>query len=665
VRRTSLNRFVLITCVCGFAVLVILAVVDGASVLEHADATFWLLAAAILIAELYPVDVPGHEGEVSFSLTFALALLLADGLAAVVLVQAVALTVADLLRRRPLDRLLFNVAQYTLSWAAAGQVLALLDHGMVDQQGLEFISLQGVLALAGTALVFLLVNTILASTAPALAHGAKPLQYVKTDLGFEVGTTAVLSALVPIVLLVAAEELELLPLLGIPLAAVWLAGRQAVLNDYQARHDALTGLPNRLQLAAELTGALARREREGSRLAVLLLDLDGFQDINDTLGHHHGDLLLVQVGRRLQAAVGPRGFVSRFGGDEFAIVHAPLEGPGATQKLAEHLLAALRDPIAVGHVALDVRASVGIACAPEHGERPEDLLRRADTAMHRAKTRRLGWAVHDPDSEQPSVERLELATQLRHGIEHGELELHYQPKVDLRTGRTSSVEALVRWRHPRRGLLAPGDFIELAEHTGLIHPLTEWVLEEAVAQARRWRAAGLGLVVGVNVSVRSITPELPERLARLLAGEKRPDTLLEIEITESTMASPEETLAVLEAVDQLGIPLAVDDFGTGYSSLAYLKRLPVSTIKIDRSFVMTIPGDRSDRAIVHSTIDLARELTMEVVAEGVESPEAVSELQALGCDYAQGYHLSRPLPAPALEDWLRTRGADPLPAPAN
>jgi diguanylate cyclase (GGDEF)-like protein len=654
------------TCVAGFAVVVILAAVDGGAVIAHADAAFWLLAAAILIAELYPVDVPGHEGEVSFSLTFALALLLADGLAAVVLVQAVALGVADVLRRRPLDRLLFNIAQYALSWAAAGQVLALFDRGMVGQEGLEFISLQGALALAGTALVFLLVNTILASTAPALAHGAKPLQYVKTDLGFEVGTTAVLSALVPIVLLVAAEELELLPLLGIPLAAVWLAGRQAVLNDHQARHDALTGLPNRVELGRELRGALARREREQTRLAVLLLDLDGFQDINDTLGHHHGDLLLTQVGHRLQAAAGPRGFVARFGGDEFALFAGPLEGPGAAQALAERLLGALREPIAVGHVALDVRASVGIACAPEHGERGEDLLRRADTAMHRAKSRRLGWAVHDPDSEQPSVERLELATQLRHGIEHGELELHYQPKVDLRTGRTSSVEALVRWRHPRRGLLAPGDFIELAEHTGLIHPLTEWVLEEALAQARRWRSAGITLPVGVNVSVRSITPELPERLAELLGDEKRPDTLLEIEITESTMASPDETLAVLEAVDRLGIPLAVDDFGTGYSSLAYLKRLPVSTIKIDRSFVMTIPGDRSDRAIVHSTIDLARELTMQVVAEGVESSEAVCELQALGCDYAQGYHLSRPLPAAALEDWLRTSGSDPLAAaPAN
>ena len=641
---------------CGFAVLLITAVRDGGEVLHDADARFWLLAAAILIAELYPIDVPGHEGEVSFSLTFALALLLADGPAAVILVHGAALALADVVRRRPPARLLFNVAQYVLSWAAAGQMLMLLARGLPGGNGLEFISLRGALILAATALTFLLVNTVLASTAPALQHGVRPSQYVRTDFGFEAGTTAVLTALVPIVLLVADQELVLLPLLGIPLGAIQLAGRQAVENDRLARHDALTGLPNRVELARVLEPALERRRADGEHLAVLLIDLDGFKEINDTLGHRHGDVLLRQVADRLQEVVPPPGFVSRFGGDEFVLVLPSLRGAEEAEAVAARLIEVLREPVPVGHVALEVRASIGIALAPEHGLRPEDLVRRADAAMHRAKGRQAGWAVHDPESEPPSVQRLELATQLRHGIEHGELELHYQPKVELRTGRTTSVEALVRWRHPTQGLLAPAHFIELAEHTGLIRPLTDWVLDEAVAQARRWRAAGMPLSVGVNVSVRSITRELPGQLAALLAEEPRPGDLLELEITESTMASPVETLAVLEAVDRLGIPLAVDDYGTGYSSLAYLKRLPVSTIKIDRSFVMTIPGDRNDRAIVHSTIDLARQLTMEVVAEGVETIEAMAALRALGCDYAQGFYISRPLPAGELERWLRQRG---------
>jgi diguanylate cyclase (GGDEF)-like protein len=667
VHQPSLSRFVAATCAAGFAVLAITVVFDGQAILEGADARFWLFVAAILVAELFPIDVPGHEGEVTFSLPFALSLLLIDGGPAVLLVHAMAVGIAEAVRRRPVDRLVFNVAQYALSWGAASQALLVLGTDLSPGgDGLQYLTAAGVAALAGAALVFVVVNTVLASTAPALARGERPFRFLRADLGAEIPTTAVLTALVPIVLVVADARLLLLPLFAIPLAAIHRGGQQAAVNDYQARHDALTGLPNRVELGRVLRARLEHPYEDDSRIAVLLLDLDGFQEINDSLGHDHGDLVIEHVAARLRGAVPSPGVVARFGGDEFALVLGSLDGRRSPQEAAAELLDVLREPVAVGHVALDVRASIGIAWAPEHGDRPEDLLRRADAAMHQAKTRRLGWAVHDPRSEQPGVERLALATQLRHGIEHGELELHYQPKVELRTGRTTSVEALVRWRHPHRGLLGPDHFIELAEHTGLIHPLTTWVLDEAVQQAKRWRAAGLGLSVAVNLSVRSITPDLPDRLAELLRDEPHPASLLELEITESTMASPEETLAVLAAVNGLGVPLAVDDYGTGYSSLAYLKQLPVRTIKIDRSFVMSMGRDRSDRAIVHSTIDLARQLTLEVVAEGVETSEAVATLQALGCDYAQGFHLSRPLPAAELEGWLRTSGRDPLPAaPAN
>jgi diguanylate cyclase (GGDEF)-like protein len=655
----SLRAFVASVCAGGLLIVAVSAR-DAGSLVADADALLALFAVAIFVAELYPLDVPGHEGQATFSTAFAFALLLADGVAAVILVHVLTVIVSDLLRRRAAEKIFFNAAQYALSWAAAGAVLQALAGSTVDRAGLEYLQPAHLPALAAAALAFLFVNTTLASTAPALAHGASPLAYIRADFGFQVATTAVLMTLVPIVLVLGAYNLSLIPLLWLPLAAIQLGGRQAVMNAHQANHDALTGLPNRAQLHERVSSALAAAELRGGQVGVLLMDLDGFKEINDTLGHHHGDALLQRVGERLLASTRPADLVARLGGDEFALLLPDIAGTDDAVAVARRTLEELEGPVHIHGVDLDVRGSVGIACFPAHGRDVDELLSGADMAMYRAKQARTGWALYDEALNQHTPERLALVSDLRRGLERDELLLEYQPKIALTDGRFSGVEALVRWRHPERGLMAPAEFVGLAEHTGLIRPLTTWVIKEALRQTQRWRAQGLEVRVAINLSVRSLTRELPSAVAALLAEHDATGDELEFEITESTMmANPAEGLEILQQLADLGLRLAVDDFGTGYSSLAYLKRLPVSELKIDRSFVGQMDIDASDRGIVRSTIDLARHLQLSVVAEGVESAATLAELQDLGCDYAQGFFISPPLAPDGIPAWAAKQRAEP------
>lgn len=424
---------------------------------------------------------------------------------------------------------------------------------------------------------------------------------------------------------------------------------------HQALHDSLTGLPNRNLLHDRLEQAILTGRRERRRLAVLLLDLDRFKEVNDTFGHHYGDLLLKQVGPRLRGALRQSDTVARLGGDEFAILLPSCADEEAARMTAMKLIAALEAPFVVEGQTLTIAGSMGIVLYPEHGHDVQTLMRRADVAMYAAKRDGEGFGVYALEKDQHSAQRLTLSTQLRQGIHSGELSMFYQPKISLSTRRVVDVEALVRWHHSDRGLLAADLFIPLAEQTGLIRPLSHWVLKAVLSQCRQWREAGLDIGIAVNISMRNLhDPHLPETIAKLLRDSGAPPSALVLEITETAlMTNPARTMEVVMQLSRLGLQLSIDDFGTGYSSLAYLKRLPVREIKIDRSFVRDMAHDENDAVIVKSTIDLGHNLGMQVVAEGVESPEALDHLAELGCDMAQGYYMGYPMSPAELDCWLR------------
>jgi diguanylate cyclase (GGDEF)-like protein len=433
--------------------------------------------------------------------------------------------------------------------------------------------------------------------------------------------------------------------------------RQADENEWQALHDALTGLPNRTLFRDRLRQALAAARRDGCEAAVMLLDLDRFKEVNDTLGHESGDLLLAELARRLREVVRQSDTIARLGGDEFAVLLPRVWAYTDPVDAAARMTRALDEPFVLQDVPIAVEASIGIAVFPEHGTDVDTLLQRADVAMYAAKGRHSGYAVYDAANDDYSPRRLRLIAELRRAIDEGELIVHYQPKEALATGDVVGAEALVRWKHPERGLLQPADFLPVAQQTNLIKPLTLYVLETALAQCAAWRREGLDLHVAVNLSSRSLLDvDFPADVERLLARWELDGDALELEITETTiMADPLRAAVVLDGLNLLGVRIAIDDFGTGYSSLAYLSGLPVDEIKIDRSFVMTMNESASHAVIVRSTIDLGRNLGLDVVAEGVETADVREALRALGCDAAQGYFLSRAVPPADLARWLRAR----------
>jgi diguanylate cyclase (GGDEF)-like protein len=425
-----------------------------------------------------------------------------------------------------------------------------------------------------------------------------------------------------------------------------LASRELALTDE------LTGLANRRLFHVRLREALAA---DGEPLAVAMVDLDRFKELNDTLGHHAGDELLARLGARLRDAVGEYGLVARLGGDEFALL-LPGAGLARANEVGRRVGLALQHPFEIDGLEVVMDASVGAALYPEHGSDADALLQRADVAMYQAKDARTGFQSYDPARDRHSRERLSLIAELRRALERDELILHYQPKVDLQTGLVAGVEALVRWQHPKHGLRGPGAFLPHAEHTALMRPLTLHVLETALSQLAAWRAGGLDLHVAVNLAVQNLLDvRTPTHVARLLDRHGLPPSALTLEVTESLMLhDPQRAGEVLADLKALGVGLALDDFGTGYSSLEHLKRLPVNELKIDKSFVMTMDREPADRAIVASTAALGRSLGLRVVAEGVESGAAASVLAAIGCDLAQGFHYSPPVPAAQLPALVRT-----------
>jgi diguanylate cyclase (GGDEF)-like protein len=423
----------------------------------------------------------------------------------------------------------------------------------------------------------------------------------------------------------------------------------------QARTDELTGLPNRRSIYEGLDAA-DRHLTAGGAIAVLVIDLDRFKEINDSLGHVAGDELLRQVGPRLGARLREHDLLARLGGDEFVVLARDLDTVEA-MALAERLRAELQRPFRFGGMDLTVDASIGVAVGPGHSGAAEELLQLADLAMYRAKGTRIGAASYDDARDGEGRHRLETVEQLRAGIAAGELVLHYQPKLDLRTGQVDGVEALVRWQHPERGLLYPDAFIDLAESSGLMPQLTAAVLDQALAQCRSWADTGLVLDVSVNVSPTDLVDDaFPALVAAQLERYRLPPTRLVLEVTESLlMADRERAVRVLEQLRDAGVGISIDDYGTGYSSLAYLAALPVTELKLDRTFINSMPGSPRAAAVVTSTLQLARSLGLVLVAEGAEDAETVEALSRLDCDQVQGYHVSRPVPPAALEAWLDDR----------
>ena len=497
------------------------------------------------------------------------------------------------------------------------------------------------------ALVFFVVNEVLVSTAVALRAGTSVRDVVRRDIAFQAMTTAALLALGPLVVLAMQAGPAFVPLLVPPLAAVYAAGAAGIRSEQQALSDALTGLANRKQLAARV---------DDGPVGLVLLDLDLFKQVNDTLGHHVGDQLLVAVAQRLLACVRPDDLVARLGGDEFALALDGADVAAAT-RAAERAREVLSTPFSLGGLLVEVAASAGIAVSPEHGTDLEQLLQRADVAMYLSKES--GQVeVYDVDRDPNTPGRLVLLGALRRALECDELVVHFQPKADVATRQVVGVEALVRWQHPQLGLLPPAEFVPLAERSGLIAPLTVWLLDTSLGRLRTWRERGWDLSVAVNITVKDLCADgFVGQVAAALARHEVPPAALQLELTEGSLfAESGSARAALKQLDRLGVGLSLDDFGTGWSSLGQLRELPhVDEIKVDRRFVSRMADDPRDHAIVTAVVDLARGLGIRVVAEGVEDERTWEQLAALGCDRLQGWVVSRALPADQVEAWLGAR----------
>ena len=630
--------------------------------------TFAVLAGGVVLGEMLPVKIPrrGDDEELTLSASFAMALLLLGGLGPALVAQGTASIVQDIMSRKPAVRVRFNLGQYSLSMVAAWLAMRLVAASPRLDVLHPFESRQLPAMLLG-ATAFFLVNAFVVGSAVATYQNVPVVRYFRGSVTFVMITGGVVLLVAPIVLAAAAYTVVIVPLCLAPVLAMYNSVHQSARSEHEARHDALTGLPNRTAFHETITGAI---EDASIPAAVLLMDLDRFKEVNDTLGHRYGDLLLVQVAQRFKDVIGGVGQIARLGGDEFAVISPGADRQEATA-LAHRIAGALRDPFELEEMVVDVQASVGIALFPEHGHGVETLLQKADVAMYRAKETRSDVALYDERHDHHSPAKLALTAELRTAVASEEIVLWYQPELDLRTREVLAVEALVRWDHPRLGVLPPSSFVRMAEATNLIKPLTQRVMEVALLQVADWHAMGLEIAVAVNISAQvlvdqTFTQQVVAALRRTGVAPQR----LKLEVTETAlMSDPVTARTVLRELEALGCEISIDDFGTGYSSLAYLADLPVSEVKIDRSFVSRMSAGSSEKVIVNSTIDLAHHLGLRAVAEGVEDWSMLPELEALGCDAAQGYAISHPLAGPDATRWLldfrSTSGGEPVTTAAS
>ncbi len=429
---------------------------------------------------------------------------------------------------------------------------------------------------------------------------------------------------------------------------------QLLLLRRQATYDGLTDLPNRMLLLERLEKAIETARAEKTIAALLLMDLDRFKEVNDTFGHHFGDMLLKQIAVRLRAQLHANDTLARLGGDEFGLVLTRASDAGDVAAVARRILDSLQQPFAIDRHLLEVAASIGMAIYPTHGTDARTLLRRADVAMYAAKETNIGYAFHNQEHESRTPDQLALTVEMRRAMERDEFELYYQPKLHLNSGLMTRAEVLIRWNHPNRGLLPPAAFIPIAERTGLIKSMTDWIMDRMLRQCREWHDAGAPVHVAVNVSAKSLQDQtLPIKIQTALDKWGMDPRYVKVEITESSiMADPAHALAITSMLQSMGVRLSLDDFGTGYSSLTNLRQLPVDELKIDKSFVIGMSASEADASIVRTMIDLAHSLGKQVCAEGVEDEKTWRRLGEMGCDLAQGYWISKPKPAGEFLQWL-------------
>jgi diguanylate cyclase (GGDEF)-like protein len=628
---------------------------------------FWLVATLIVVAEIWPIVTPGRSGTESpvASLTFCFAALLFWGFPVAVLLRVTATLAVGIAQRKAPHRVAFNAAQLTLSTAAAWLALDVtgIHPSPVSPLALTGKELPKVLL---AAVAYFAVNYLLVGIAVALHSRSPLLRGLAVGLPYQAFVNLVLLATAPLVAVVmAVRSAWLVALFALPLAAIYINAAMSVQREHQAHHDELTGLCNRKLLIKSTGEALAQAAVTGSRAGFLLLDLDRFKEVNDTLGHPVGDRLLRIVANRLTHSVRPGDIVARLGGDEFAVLLPSVREASAAREVAARLRAALAEPIRLDGMSFDIEASCGIALYPDDATGFEVLMQHADVAMYLAKERRSGVERYVADSDRNSPARLALLGDLRRGLDRGELELHFQPKVLLSSRQTVGMEALVRWQHPVRGLMTPDEFIPLVQQSYLMRDLTFQVVDRALAQTAIWWHEGMPVQLSLNVAARDLLDlGLADAIGRGLERHKLPPAALLLEINERVLTTePAHAVTAAEALAALGVGLSLDDFGTGYSSLVRLKRLPVSEVKIDSSFVGRLLDSGDDEVIVQSIVDLVRALGIRSVAEGVESVEVANALQVMGCVAAQGWYFSKPLNAASATAWLAEHGeSSPRPA---
>ena len=629
------------------------------------------LAAAVALVlggELRPIvgSRTVDPGGVTWSTTFGFAVLLFAGVVPAALLYAAAAAASGILARKAVYRWLFSAGQYALSLSAAAGVLHLFGRDASLAEPWAPTSVPDVAVVLVAAAAYFVVNEILVTGVVCALTGRSVREEVEDGLLFELATNGAQLALAPIVAVIMQEAPPLTVLGVLPVAAVHRSAAAQRESEHAAAHDHLTGLPNRRRFVALTEEAIAESQRTCEPVAVFVVDLDRFKEVNDVLGHPAGDQVLTEVARRLRSGVREQDVVARLGGDEFAVLVPALGSAAECTALAERLRTSLDETLEVDGRLLDLGASIGVAVVPDHADDFELLFSRADVAMYAAKRDGTGVRIYSPDLDAGAASRLGMLGALRRAVDGGELFVEYQPKVSMDGQRMLGVEALVRWRTERGAVIPPDHFIPLAEQSGLMSRVTGAVLDQALAQCAAWARAGLPVPVAVNVSLRDVLDPsfavgLAARLVRL--GVVAP--MVTLEITERLLADDVPRLrATLEQLREIGVTLSLDDFGTGWSSLVLLRHLPVSEVKLDRSFVRAVATSPSDAAIVRGVTDLAHELGLVVVAEGVEDAETWAALSALGCDGAQGWHVAHPMSGGAVTDWLVTQPAAVARGPA-